>query len=194
MSHTKIIGLAGTNGSGKDTVGNMLAGKHGFLFVSVTDLLRTEAKKRDLPIERENLRAISAEWRRALGLGVLVDKALVEYEKVKDRYSGVAMASIRNSGEVERIHELGGTMVWVDADPKVRYNRVQANAASRGRVEEDNKTFEEFLVEEEAEMKSSGDSATLDMAAVKDRCDIFLNNDNNDLVAFQAEVEKALAL
>jgi len=35
----KIIGLAGTNGSGKDTVGHILADKHGYLFVSVVELL-----------------------------------------------------------------------------------------------------------------------------------------------------------
>src|SRR5882724_2080634 len=115
MKDVQIIGLAGTNGSGKDTVGHILAETHGYLFLSVTELLRAEAKRRGQPVEREVLRTISAEWRRESGLGVLVDKVVAEYEKVKDQYRGVAMASLRNPGEADRIHELGGTMVWVDA-------------------------------------------------------------------------------
>jgi cytidylate kinase len=60
----KVIGISGTNGSGKDTLGRALSLRHNFLFVSVTDLLREEARRRGLAIERENLRMISAEWRR----------------------------------------------------------------------------------------------------------------------------------
>lgn len=190
----KIIGLAGTNGSGKDTVGHILAEKYGYLFISVTDLLRHEAIRRGQPVEREVLRTISAEWRRELGLGVLVDKAVAELHKDADKYKGVVMASMRNPGEADRIHEFGGTMVWIDADPRVRYDRIQANASSRGRAEEDNKTFDEFLAEEEAEMHvpDGGDSAMLDGAAVKARCDVFLINDSSDLSALENAIRSEL--
>lgn len=191
----RIIGLSGTNGSGKDTVGHMLEKHYGFLFVSVTDLLRDEARQRKVAVNRKNLRGISAEWRREAGLGVLVDKAIARYERIKGQYpGGLIMASMRNPGEADRVHELGGTMVWVDADPRVRYERVQANAASRGRLEEDKKTFEEFLAEQEAEMRHSGDEATLNIAGVKERCDVFISNDGSDLDQFQETVEKALGL
>lgn len=189
-----IIGLSGTNGSGKDTVGHILAEKHGFLFISVTDLLRAEAGRRGLPVEREVLRTISAEWRRELGLGVLVDKAVAEYEVVKSRYHGVAIASLRNPGEADRVHDFGGTVVWIDADPRTRYERIQANAVIRGRAEEDNKTFEQFLAEEEAEMHSSGDAATLDMAGVKAKADVFMENSSDSLATFQTAVEQTLNL
>ena len=191
-----IIGLAGTNGSGKDTVGELLATNHNYLFISVTELLRAECQRRNLPVERENLRMISAEWRRELGLGVLVDKAIAEYEIVKDQYAGVVMASMRNPGEADRIHEFGGSMIWIDADPHTRYDRIQANAATRGRAEEDNKTFEQFLAEEAAEMHvpAGGDSAMLDSSAVKDRCDIFLTNDSSDLSTLEASLKAALNL
>ena len=196
MNKLQIIGLAGTNGSGKDTVGHILADKHGYVFISVTELLRNECLRRNLPIERENLRMISAEWRRELGLGVLVDKAVAEYEKDADKYVGVVMASLRNPGEADRIHEFGGTMVWIDADPKIRYARVRANAASRNRAEEDNKTFEQFLAEEETEMHvpAGGDAAMLDSSAVKTRCDVFLTNDSSDLDTFRTAIEQALTL
>lgn len=194
MSDLRIIGLAGTNGAGKDTVGHILAEHHKYLFISVTDLLRKEAERRGLPVERGVLRSISAEWRRALGLGVLVDKAVAEYETVKDKYAGVVISSIRNPGEADRVHDLGGTMIWVDADPRVRYDRVQANLANRGRAGEDDKTFEQFQKEEAEEMNPSGDSATLNMAGVKERCDIFSNNDDGGLDKFRKDIEQTLGL
>jgi cytidylate kinase len=192
----QIIGLAGTNGSGKDTVGHILSDKHGYLFVSVTKLLRAEAIRRGQPVEREVLRTISAEWRREFGLGVLVDKAVAEYEPVKDKHKGLVMASLRNPGEADRVHDLGGTIIWVDADPRARYDRIQANARGRGRAEEDTKTFEQFQAEETVEMNkpANGDAANLNMAAVKPLCDVFINNDDTDITAFQATVEKTLGL
>jgi len=183
----KLIGVAGTNGSGKDTVGDMLAERHGFLFVSVSDLLRQEAKKRGLPIERQVLRTISAEWRREFGLGVLVDKAIEQY-KLGD-YDGLVAIPMRNVGEAQHLKELGGTLVWVDADPGVRYDRIWG----RQRTAEDDKTFEEFLAEEQTEMHHSGDSATLNVAGVKKLCDIFLENDGHDIEVFKNEADEQLA-
>jgi len=191
-----IIGLAGTNGSGKDTVGGLLAEEYGYLFISVTELLRDELRRRGLPIIRENTRMVSAEWRRESGLGVLVDKAVEAYNAEPGKYKGVVMASLRNPGEADRIHELGGILVWTDGDPKVRYERIIANAHLRGRAGEDDKTYEEFLAEEAAEMykPADGDEASLNGAAVKDKADIFIENNGNDLEALKNQVKTKLGL
>jgi dephospho-CoA kinase len=194
MSHgVKIIGVAGANGSGKDTVGELLAKHHNYLFISVTDLLRQELIKRGKTTERANMRELSIEWRRQYGLGVLVDHAVAQYEKVKDQYAGVIMASLRNPYEADRVHELDGTVVWVDADPKIRFARVQSGQRA-GRAGDDNKTFEQFVAEEEAEMHASGDAATLDMSEVKKRADITIINDSSDIKTLQTEIEYALGL
>lgn len=182
----KLIGIGGTNGSGKDTIGRLLAEKHGFLFISVSDLLREECRKRGLPVEREHLRAISAEWRREGGLGVLIDKAVQSFESQAASYEGLVAASLRNPGEVDRIHHYGGTAVWVDAGPRVRYERIQS--ANRGRSEEDTKSFEEFLAEEAAEMEHSGDEATLNMGGVKAISDVTIMNEGSE-----ADLDAAIA-
>lgn len=151
-------------------------------------MLRVEAKRRGQLPEREVLRTISAEWRREHGLGVLIDKAVEHFEATGNEYKGLVIASLRNSGEAIRIHELGGIVVWTDADPKVRYQRIH----ERQRTVEDEKTFEQFIAEEAAEMQHSGDAATLDMAGVKSQADIFIRNDKSDIQAFKDQADKAL--
>lgn len=188
----KIIGIAGTNGSGKDAAGLTLADRHSYLFVSVTDLLRAELHRRGLPVTREHLRELSAEWRREHGYAVLVDRAIEEFNKLKGEYVGVAIASLRNPAEADRIHELGGVVLWIDADARTRYERIQNNAEARSRAGEDAKSFEEFLAEEEAEMYPSGDAATLNMSEVKKRSDIILQNDQTNLTDFQDFITEQL--
>jgi cytidylate kinase len=197
-SKLNLVGVAGSNGSGKDAIGYLLAEHYGFLFVTVTELLREECRRRGLPVERENLRAISAEWRRERGVGVLVDKAVEAFNRLPDadRYAGLVVASLRNPGENDRVHELGGQVLWLDADPKVRYERIQKNAASRGRAEEDTKTFEQFLAEEEAEMHppEGADAAVLNMSAVKEKADLFIENNSSDLHIFEKQAATVLGL
>jgi dephospho-CoA kinase len=187
MAKIKIVGISGTNGSGKDSLGQMLAERHGWLFVSVTDILRDELKKRGEPIERENLRKLSSEWHKKYGAGALTDMAAKKFEQIKDQYHGLVFASIRRPGEAIRLHELGGKLVWIDADPKVRFGRI----AGRNRGAEDNKTFDEFIADELIEMQgSSGHS--LNMNRVKELADIFLENSGSDIEKFKDAAEKAL--
>jgi dephospho-CoA kinase len=192
MKTPKIIGLSGTNGSGKDTVGHMLAERHGYLFVSISDFLRDEARKRGLPVTREVLRTISAEWRREFGLGVLVDRAVELWKSFGGKYVGVVACPMRNTGEAQHLKDLGGLVIWVNADPKVRYDRIRN--ANRGRAGEDDKTFEQFLAEEQNEMhrQTGADEATLNVAAVKALADVSLENNDSDLALFKDHAEKAL--
>jgi cytidylate kinase len=192
----KIIGLSGTNGSGKDTAGHILAEYHGYLFVPATELLRKEVRRRNLPITRENLRMVGNHWRDELGVGVLVDKAVSDYQVARELYKGVVVSSLRNPGEAERVHALGGTVIWIDADPKVRYKRIQANAVSRGRSDEDEKSYEQFQAEEADEMVApeGSDPSALNMSAVKERADIILDNTDENVPGFRKHLEKVLGL
>jgi cytidylate kinase len=190
-----LYGLSGTNGSGKDSLAAYLARECNFLYISSSDLLRAEAVKRGLEVEREVLRTISTEWRREGGLGVLIDKAVELYtnEGGSVAYAGLITGSLRNPGEADRIHELGGKMIWVDADPQVRYKRITSGNRGRGDTEAQ-KSYKTFLAEEAAEMQHSGDEATLNMAGVKQKCDIFVENNSNDMRAFELIVKNKLAL
>lgn len=184
----KIIGIAGTNGSGKDTVSVMLKERYSYFVASATEMLEAELKKRGLPLEREQKRTVGNEWRRKYGVSAIVDKAVEQAAAAgKDV---LIVGSLRNPGEADKVHELGGIVVWVDADPKVRYQRI--TSVDRGRVE-DNKTFEQFLAEEEAEMESHGDGeAGLNMSAVKAKADVVIENNDSDIEAFKNLAEERL--
>ncbi len=195
----KLIGIAGTNGSGKDTLGKLLSEHHGYYFMSMTDILRVELKRRDQSLERENMRALSAEWRHRYGLSVLVDRVIAHYDALvnKHDYSGLAMASLRNHGEADAIHANGGLVVWLDADPRIRYERIRANLVSRGQERRinDDKSFEAFMAEETAEMNrpKDGDAASLDMSEVKQKSDLFILNEGHDVSDLEKKITAALS-
>ena len=50
----------------------------------------------------------------------------------------------------------------------------------------------QFVAEEKAEMDYGGRETALHMAAVKNKADIFLENNGNDIEAFKDTAEKAL--
>src|SRR6478672_7556726 len=123
----KILGIGGTNGSGKDTVSDMLANDYGWRFVSVSrDLFIPELKRRGEPLERFNMAALTTEWREKYGMGVVIDKAIEHAKQIDSGLENIVISSLRHPGEVDRVHELGGQVIWVDADPKVRYERINS--------------------------------------------------------------------
>lgn len=170
----KIVGLAGTNGSGKDTVGQILAKDYGFFIVSATEMLEDELKNRGLPFERKNKRKVGNEWRERYGLSAIVDRAIEQAESANT--DKLAVGSLRHPAEAKKVKESGGIVIWVDADPQVRYDRIQSN--NRGRIE-DKKTFEQFLQEEQDEMHSSGHAAEISGAGVKKLSDFFVENNGS---------------
>lgn len=186
LKNVSIIGISGTNGAGKDAVGQILVKEYNFYFISVTDLLRSEAKRLGFSIDRSTCSQISSEWRRQYGLAVLIDKAMEQYQNLSQQYNGVVISSLRNPAEADQIHRLNGIVLWIDADLELRYKRLQKNLHQRARQVNDDKTFQEFMEEEQAEMiNTTSDPARLNTLAVKAKSDFFIDNNSyniNDLV------------
>ncbi len=94
--------------------------------------------------------------------------------------------SIRRPDEARAIQDAGGYVLWIDADRKIRYDRVFNG--NRGRVT-DNKSYEQFCAEEDREMNpESDDPFVLNMGGVKEIADIHLKNDFESREAFENDL------
>ncbi len=74
---SKLVGLSGTLGAGKDTAAQYLVAKHGFMHVSTGDVLRSEATRQGRNHKRATLIEIGVELReKYCSAGALVLKGI----------------------------------------------------------------------------------------------------------------------
>lgn len=138
------IGLTGTNGAGKGTAASFFVGK-GYIYFSLSDLIREELEKTGLEATRNNLIQMGNSLRARFGPEILARRVL-------ERVTGPAIIdSIRNPREVDCLREQKGfILLAIDAPAEVRYQRVRA----RGR-EESAATLEDFIRKEAEEMTTA---------------------------------------
>ncbi|KYK27221.1 hypothetical protein AYK26_04120 [Euryarchaeota archaeon SM23-78] len=165
-----IIGLTSFIGAGKTTVCDYLVDKKGFIFYSLSDVIRDEIKSRGLEITRERLQQVGTELRKKYGNAVLAKKIIKKLEPAK----AYVIDSIRNPAEVEALRKLKGfTLVFIDAPIEVRFERIKAR-----KREQDPLTLEEFKKAEEKELKSQ-DSASQQLLKCRDMAEFVIHNDSN---------------
>lgn len=186
MNLPEIIGISGTNGAGKDTLAALRYEKEGAEHVSLSDILRRELTIRGVSLERENLMDLSRQWRDESGdYGILAARTIQRYlgeKAVKSTINGLSIVSVRHPDEARRIKEAGGKVFWVDADPKLRYERIQLGA--RNRID-DRKSFEEFVDEERRELAPvNSDPASVNLGEVSRIADVKIENNFDDESAY----------
>lgn len=137
----KVIGLTGTNASGKTEVAEYLRRK-GYGYYSLSDILREEATRLGLDHSRKTLIELGNNLRKIHGAGVLAKMAK---ENLKGR--SIIIDSIRNPKEIEELKMLPDfLLVGVDAPVEIRFKR----AVMRGRAG-DAKTLKDFIRDEKIE-------------------------------------------
>lgn len=181
-----IIGLTGKFAAGKGTVAEVLRAR-GFVFHSLSDVIREELMARGLPESRENLIETGNAMRRADGPAALAMRIKPRLGDGRDHI----VDSIRNPAEVEVLRTMPGfILLGVDADPRVRFERLRA----RNRVG-DPTTFEQFA-ELEARETHSTDPTTQQLMATWQLADVMVRNDTTieDLAAAVAGIVDARAV
>jgi len=141
-----IIGLTGKNASGKGEVAKFLQDR-GFIFMSLSDALREELKRRHLPVTRDHLTEVGNELREKHGPGVLAERIL----NTLGDTSHYVIDSFRNPSEVEAFRHRTDFLLWsIEASPRMRFERIKARAR-----ESDPMTFTEFEKVEKREAKNA---------------------------------------
>lgn len=182
-----IIGMAGTHGSGKDTIADLLVEKYQFFHVSTGDLVREVAQEKYGSVERPVLYKTANELRNEYGHGVLSQLALEHFDKVKDRYrGGLIVTGLRAAAEAQVLKDAGGKIVFVDAPQAVRFERMN----KRAREKEAGLTPEEFQKREDDE--NGGVDPAFNIQAIKDISDLVIDNNFDSIDEFKASVESTL--
>ena len=177
-----ILGISGTNGSGKSEVVRYLEARS-FYPYSLSDVIREVLRERGVEETRERMIETGNEIRAARGAGglalVLADRLLPDRNYVID--------SIRHPAEVEVLRSRTGNfrLIWVTADDATRLGRIRARGRSG-----DPRSLEE-LCEVEARELGSDDPSAQQLLAVRDLADFTVENDGS-LEALQAKVQEIL--
>ncbi|MDB5258921.1 MAG: hypothetical protein JWO73_129 [Candidatus Taylorbacteria bacterium] len=178
-----IIGVTGTNGSGKGELTSHLTTK-GFGFYSVRDFLVEEIEKRGLPVERPSMKAVADDLRTRFGASHIIESL---YRRAEKSGKNAVIESVRTMGEVGFLKQQENfLLVAVDADLKIRYKRAVLRKSAT-----DNVTFEKFAAQQEVEMKSD-DPARMSLSDCIKAADVLLMNDGT-MGEFRAQIDEKLS-
>ena len=165
-----IVGVAGPYGAGKGEVVEYLRARS-FYALSLSDVLRDELRARGETETRERMIATGNELRARNGPAVLAEKICARL--LPDR--NYVIDSIRHPAEVAtlRAQGRGFRLVWVDADPKLRIDRL------RSRNRPGDPASLETLLEQEGRERSGGGESAQQLDAVAALADVRLRNEGS---------------
>ncbi|HEX2792496.1 MAG TPA: AAA family ATPase [Candidatus Paceibacterota bacterium] len=178
-----IIGLTGTIGAGKGTVVEYLKETKGFAHYSVRDFLMEELDSRGLSRDRDNLREVANALRLTHSPSYLIELA---YARAVEKGGDALIESVRAIGEAEFLRANGAFLLAVDADRKLRYERIHARGSSTDHVD-----FDTWVAQEEKELAST-EPNEMNVIGVMHVADYRIENDGS-LEELHEKVEAMLA-
>lgn len=180
-----IIGITGTIGSGKGTVVEYLREKKNFLHYSISgDILTKILEERGEVVDRDGMNRVANELRAqnpAGPIGIAYERYLADGGD-----QDVIIEALHSVPEVAFIQSVGGVVLGVDADPNIRYDRINV----RGSVK-DNVTREEFMLQQKREEEGSDDPNTSNLFGTLKSADYIITNDGT-LEELHMQIDEAL--
>ena len=179
-----IVGITGTLGAGKGTIVDYLISHHGFRHFSVRGYLTDIIRQKGLDLNRDSMVLVANELRANHSPSYIAEELLAQAEQ----YGGnCIIESIRTVGEVTALRKKGGFYLFaVDADPKLRYERVLQRGS-----ETDHISYDTFIENEQREMTST-DPNKQNLAACQELADYRFDN-NHSFEELYTQVEDVLS-
>lgn len=178
-----IIGITGTLGAGKGTVVEYLVEKKGFTHYSMSGFIAEEIKRRGKLVNRDTLTEVGNDLRKQFGSAYVNDQLLA---RAKQNGGDAVIESLRSVGEVENMKKNGASIWAVDADIRLRYERIAGRKS-----EKDSVSFEKFKADEERESDTS-EPWNMNLPKCIALADAVIHNDGT-VEELNAQIEQALA-
>lgn len=176
MTTAKIIGFTGPIGSGKGVLTDKLKSED-WDYISLSQLVREEARRRDVEETRDNLIDIGNDLRAKKGPGVLAGLAVEKINELGlEKY---VIDGIRNPGEVEVLKQQENFyLIGVDAPSPVRYERAMERAR-----QSDPKSIDELKAADERDM-------AIGVADCLAKSDLIIYNFNKTIAELRKELDE----
>lgn len=179
-----VIGITGTLGAGKGTIVEYLTEEKGFAHFSVRGFLLEKIHELGLPENRDSMYNLANKMRAEHGPSYVVDQL---YVKAKRSGNNSIIESIRTTGEIDSLRKLGSFYLFaVDADPTLRYDRIQLRKSVTDSV-----SYETFVENENRESVSTNPGVQ-NLQACINQADFQFQN-NGSMEELFRQVDLALA-
>ena len=177
-----IIGITGSFGAGKGIVVDYLVKQRGFKHYSASGFITEEIVRQGMPVSRDSMIVVANDLRATHGPAYIIESL---YKRAQKTGGNAVIEALRAVAEVRKIKELGGFVIGVDAEPKLRYER----AFKRG-SEKDDVSFEHWLDQEKRESNPDDPTKQNVFGSLKESDVLITNNGTPDELF--AQVEAAL--
>lgn len=197
LENIKIVGIAGKNRSGKDTLAEIFI-KNGYYGISVGDLVRKQSiilhPNDPDPISTKNTTETSNYLRSKYGPDFLLIEAINKYLKAlsKKQYKGLVVYSIRAPIEADKILSMRGRLIWLEADDHIRYER----AMKYLRKGELRISFDEYIEGESLQYRPSNElpvELQMNLNYVRSKATDIVDNSSDNVEEFTNKVAKLVS-